>query len=479
MLGARILSHLPIGFAVSDAYPEMSSIPFFLLAFIILLGVLVVIHEFGHFIVARMCGVKVLRFSVGFGRVLWRRRFGRDQTEVTLCAIPLGGYVRMVDEREQEEGEQIAPEDLPRAFNRQGVGRRSAIVVAGPLANFLLAVFIYWLMFMVGSDAPRPVLGAPIAETPAAEAGIENGDRVLRVDGEAVTTLEDFHLRLMRQASRGGRVELEILDRQQSTHIRILDVRRLAEKNWEGDPFVLLGLRLFQPSFAPVIGTVLTGSPGEKAGMKIGDRVLTIEGAAVQTWSEVVDIVRRSPERALRVVVMRSGQEIGLSLTPEKNGAFGRIGVGVSESLLSGLHVVVRYGPVDAMGKAVVETWDRSVLTLVMMGKILTGEVSWRNLSGPVMIAEYAGKTARIGLDAYLKFMAIVSLCLGLFNLLPIPVLDGGHLLYHALEVVKGAPMSEKAMAMGQKIGLSLLATLMAFAFFNDFSRLLTPLFNG
>lgn len=464
----------------------MTSFMLYPLAFLVLLGVLVVIHEFGHFAVARLCGVKVLRFSVGFGRVLWKRRFGKDQTELTLCAIPLGGYVRMVDEREVDEGEQIAPEDLPRAFNRQGVGARSAIVAAGPVANFLLALLIYWLMFMVGSDAPLPVLGTPDAATPAAVAGIGNGDRVVRVGGEAVATLQDFHLRLMRHASLNDQVDLEVIDRQQARQTRVLDMRRLAEKNWEGDPLDILGLRLYQPPFEPIVGDVLPASPGEKAGLKTGDRVRSIEGNAVQSWSEFVNVVRRSPEQPLSVVILRAGQALPITLTPEKNGKIGRIGVGVSEAevekfkaAFDNLHTVVRYGPIDAAVKAGRETWDQTALTLVMMGKMFTGEVSWRNLSGPVTIADYAGKTARIGLDAYLKFMAIVSLCLGIFNLLPVPVLDGGHLLYHALELIKGSPLSEKAMDFGQKIGLSLLVTLMVFAFFNDFSRLLTPLFNG
>ncbi|GHU14317.1 zinc metalloprotease [Betaproteobacteria bacterium] len=464
----------------------MTSFILYPVAFVVLLGVLVVIHEFGHFAVARLCGVKVLRFSVGFGRVLWKRRYGKDQMELTLCAIPLGGYVRMVDERELEAGEQIAPEDLPRAFNRQGVGARSAIVAAGPVANFLLALLIYWLMFMVGSDAPLPVLGTPDAASPAAVAGIANGDRVRSVGGEPVVTLEDFHLRLMRHASMNESVELEVIDRQQMTQTRLLDMRRLAEKNWEGNPLDILGLRLYQPPFEPIVGEVLPDSPGEKAGLKTGDRVLAIEGQSVQRWSEFVDVVRRSPEASLSVVIARGEREMNIALTPEKNGKIGRVGVGVSEAeveklraAFDELHTVVRYGPIDAAGKAGRAAWDQTALTLVMMGKMFTGEVSWRNLSGPVTIADYAGKTARIGPDAYLKFMAIVSLCLGIFNLLPIPVLDGGHLLYHALELIKGSPVSEKAMEVGQKIGLSLLATLMIFAFFNDFSRLLTPLFNG
>ncbi|MDR1351197.1 MAG: RIP metalloprotease RseP [Zoogloeaceae bacterium] len=464
----------------------MSALFLYPAAFLLLLGVLVVVHEFGHFWMAKRCGVKVLRFSVGFGRVLWRRRYGADQTELTLCAIPLGGYVRMLDEREREEGESIPAEDLPRAFNRQGVGRRSAIVAAGPIANFLLAIFIYWLMFMVGGNALRPVLGAPLADTPAAAADIQEGDRVLTVEGEAVTTLEDFHLRLLRQASRKSSVMMTVADSQQLARQIRLNTGRLNEAGWEGDPFSLLGLQLYQLPFPPVLGEVEAGSPGAAAGLRRDDRVLAIDGVEVTRWRELVETIGRSPEQPLSLLIERAGQRLTLTATPARNGKIGRLGVGLSaaaagkvESESPGLYVFVRHGPVDAAFRAARETWAQSALMLTMMGKMLVGEVSWRALSGPLAIAEYAGKTAKLGPEVYLKFMAIVSLCLGIFNLLPIPVLDGGHLMYHALEVVKGSPLSENAMLRWQKVGISLLVTLMAFAFFNDLNRWLSPLFSG
>ncbi|MDR0673895.1 MAG: RIP metalloprotease RseP [Zoogloeaceae bacterium] len=459
---------------------------FYLAAFLLLLGVLVVVHEFGHFWVARRSGVKVLRFSVGFGQVLWRRRYGVDQTELTLCAIPLGGYVRMLDGRELEEGETIPEEDLPRAFDRQSVGRRSAIVAAGPLANLLLAILIYWLMFMVGGNALRPILGTPLEDTPAAAAGIRNGDRVLRVESEAVTTLEDFHLRLLRKASQSASVALEVADEQQLTRHVNLDTGGLNATGWKGDPFSLLGLKPYQPPFLPVLGEVLAGFPGEAAGLRPDDRVLAIDGVEVTRWQEFVDRVANSPEKPLSMFVERAGEQLTLVATPSREGKIGRLGVSPSaaevakvEARLPELYVFVRHNPVEAAYRAVREAWSQSALMLTMMGKMLAGEVSWRTLSGPVGIAEYAGRTARMGPGVYLRFMAIVSLCLGIFNLLPIPVLDGGHLMYHALEVVKGSPLSEKAMLRWQKVGISLLVTLMAFAFFNDLSRLLPPLFNG
>jgi regulator of sigma E protease len=461
----------------------VNTLLFYLAAFLLLLGVLVVVHEFGHFWVAKCCGVKVLRFSVGFGRVLWRRRYGADQTELTLCAIPLGGYVQMLDERELEAGETIPAEDLPRAFNRQGVGRRSAIVAAGPIANFLLAIFIYWLMFMVGSNALRPVLGTPPADTPAAAAGIQNGDQVLSVAGETVTTLADFHLRLMREASQQPKVALEIADNQQLTRHVNLDTGRLNDVKWEGDPFLLLGLRLYQPAFLPVLGRVLAESAGEAAGLRSGDHVLAIDDVEVTRWQQFVERVSRSPEAPLSIRIERAGQQLTLRVTPRREGSIGRVGVEPSEAEIArvekDLYVFVRHNPAEAALRAVNEAWSQSALMFAVMGKMLVGEASWRNLSGPVTIAEYAGKTARAGPDAYLKFMAIVSLCLGIFNLLPIPVLDGGHLMYHVLEVVKGSPLSENAMLRWQKVGISLLVVLMAFAFFNDLNRLFLPLFNG
>lgn len=460
----------------------MSDIPFYLGAFILVLGVLIVVHEFGHFAVARLCGVKVLRFSVGFGPVIWSRRFGADQTEWSLSAFPLGGYVRMLDEREAP----VPAAELSRAFNRQGVGRRSAIVAAGPLANFLLAILIYWLMFWQGSEELRPVLGPPVAETPAARAGIANGERVLQVNGIPVETWQDFRWLLLQQAAKAPQVELELLNEQQERHYRSLDVAELAEQGWQGDAFAHLGLRFYQPRIPALVGQVQPGTPGARAGLREGDLFLEIGGQKIEHWAQVLETVRQAPGRDMSFLLRRGDQEIRVQITPEaveeRGVTFGRIGVGVAEApgvAMPELRGFVSYGFLESGTKAVRETWDKSVFSLVMFGKMITGEASWRNLSGPVTIADYAGQSARLGLDYYLKFMALVSISLGILNLLPIPVLDGGHLMYHILEVIKGGPLSERAMAWGQQIGLSLLFTLMAFAFFNDLSRLLGPLFNG
>ncbi|HMU99832.1 MAG TPA: RIP metalloprotease RseP [Rhodocyclaceae bacterium] len=454
----------------------MSDFPVYAAAFVVVLGVLIVVHEFGHFLVARLCGVKVLRFSVGFGRPLWSRISGADETEWVLGAFPLGGYVKMLDEREGE----VAPHELHRAFNRQGVGRRSAIVVAGPLANFLLAIVLYWGVFLAGSDELLPILGTPSAGSPAAVAGFANGELVRNVDGEAVRTWTDFRWQVLKKAVEQEDVRVEVIDEAGLISVRRLDLVLAGARGWEGDAFERLGLTFYRPPIPAVVGRVVPDSPGEVAGLKQGDRVLAIDGQVVDRWPDVVVIVRSSPGKGLRFRVARAGGEEELTVVPaeveERRHTIGRIGVAPAESdePLREVRTRVSYDFLTAGAKAIEETWDKSVFSLVMLGKMLTGEVSWRNLSGPVTIADYAGQSAKLGLDYYLKFMALVSISLGVLNLLPIPVLDGGHLMYHMIEVVRRGPLSERAMEIGQQIGLSLLLALMAFAFFNDINRLLS-----
>jgi regulator of sigma E protease len=462
----------------------MLDLLFYTVAFLVLIGVLVVVHEWGHFVVARWCGVKVLRFSIGFGRVLWRRRLGSDQTEFTLCALPLGGYVRMLDEREMAEGETIAPVDLPHAYNRQSLGKRSAIVAAGPVMNLFLAFVIYALIYMAGSEEPSPLLGEPLAGSAAAVAGIQRGDLVREVAGEAVLTLEDFHWRLLQEASRADSVVLALTGAMGTGDRQVtLPVSALKASGWEGNPFERLGLRLFRPPMPPVVGEVMADSPAAKSGLLAGDRILAVNDAPLADWSDFVTLIRDSAGKPLFIDVLRAGEQRAyrLMIAPETRDGVWRIGVSVDKVLVeravSGigqarLYVTARYSVFAAIWKAARATWDKSAFTLIMVGRMLTGEVSWKNLSGPILIADYAGKSARMGLDAYLKFIALVSISLGLLNLLPIPVLDGGHLMYHALEFVRGRPVSEHFIARGQQIGMSLLLALMLFAFFNDVTRL-------
>lgn len=452
----------------------MSQLPFYLLAFVVVLGVLIVVHEFGHYLAARYCGVRVLRFSVGFGRTLWQRRLGSDGTEWAIGAFPLGGYVKMLDEREGE----VAPEECHRAFNRQSVGKRSLIVVAGPLANFILAILLYWVVFMMGSNELLPILGTPPASSPAASAGIVNGEQVRSLDGQPVATWDDLRWMLLHKAVDHESVELEVINERHEVAFRRISLVAAGEQGWEGDALERLGVRFFRPNLPPVIGTVKAGSPGESAGMRSGDEIVTINAVEIDTWHDFVLTVREAAGQSLHIELLRAGQPVAVDVVPEaiseRGKRIGRIGVGVAESgdARREVRVFVRYGVFAAAGKALEETWEKSVFSLVMLGKMLTGEVSWRNLSGPVTIADYAGQSARLGLDYYLKFMALVSISLGVLNLLPIPVLDGGHLMYHMIEVVRGKPLSERAMEIAQQLGLSILFVLMAFAFFNDMNRL-------
>jgi len=443
-------------------------------AFVVALGLLIIVHEFGHYAVARLCGVKVMRFSVGFGRALWLRRFGRDQTEWVVAMVPLGGYVKMVDEREGP----VAAADLSRAFNRQNVWRRIAIVCAGPVANFLLAIALYWVLFLAGVQEAKPILGAPDAGTPAAVAGVKQGDLVRAVNGEPTATWADVRWRLLDLALEHRNARLEVLEDGRTIAWRNLDLAQASGPDLESDFLVKIGLRLDRPRVPPVIDSVIAGGPAEQAGLRPGDRILTIDGAPIDSWSALVSKVRASPERTLRVRVQRDGREQGIALVPESvlqgESVHGRIGASsrVDPDLMRDYLVEVRYPPVEALGRASARTWEMSVFSLRMLWRMVTGSVSWRNLSGPVTIADYAGQSAQLGLAPYLAFLALISISLGVLNLLPIPMLDGGHLMYYSVEILKGSPVSERVMELGQRIGLALLLCLMAFAFYNDINRL-------
>ena len=403
-------------------------------------------------------------------------RVGPDRTEWAIAAFPLGGYVKMLDEREGD----VAPEELHRSFNRQSVWRRIAIVVAGPLANILLAVIIYWALFWQGTEELKPVLGPPAASSAAAAAGIVNGEEVIKVGGEVVQTWQDMRWVLLRHAMEQDAIDLEVINPKQEIAIRRLDVSAAKTDGWEGDALEKLGLSFYRPQIPPIIGSISPDSPAATAGLRAGDEILSIDGEPILTWTDVVLSVRAAPENPLVFVVDRDGKRLPIGITParKRDGEreFGQIGAAVKDNGLARreLMVVVRYGVLPALGKAIEETREKSVFSLVMIGKMITGEVSWRNISGPVTIADYAGQSARLGIDYYLKFMALVSISLGVLNLLPIPVLDGGHLLYYLLEILMRRPLTERLMEIGQQIGLALMLTLMAFAFYNDINRLLS-----
>jgi len=446
------------------------------IAFVVALGALIVVHELGHYVVARWCGVKVLRFSVGFGRALVSRRFGPDQTEWVIAAIPLGGYVKMVDEREGE----VAPTDLPRAFNRQRLGKRFAIVSAGPIANFLLAIALYWVLFVAGIPEAKPIVAAPEAGTLASQAGIARGDTIRAINGEPVVSWQDVRWRLLQLAFDKQPAKLEILDARNAIEWRTLDLARLSSDEVEGDLLARMGLKLYRPDVLPIIGKVVPRSVAEQAGLAAGDRIIAVDDAPVPTWDALVAKVRSSPGQVLAMEVMRDGTVRRIELVPETaneaHGPIGRIGAAprVDTDALASYYLEVRYGPVEALGRALAKTWDMSIFSLRMLGKMIVGEVSWRNLSGPVTIADYAGQSAQLGLIPYLSFLALISISLGVLNLLPIPLLDGGHLMYYAIELLKGSPVSERMMEIGQRAGLAVLLLLMAFAFYNDINRLLS-----
>jgi regulator of sigma E protease len=445
-------------------------------SFVIALGVLIIVHELGHYLVARWCGVKVLRFSVGFGRALFTHRIGPDQTEWVVAAVPLGGYVKMVDEREGP----VAPADLPRAFNRQSVWRRFAIVVAGPAANFLLAIVLYWALFLLGVQEAKPVLAAPDPGTLAARAGFARGDTIRAIDDDPVAGWQDVRWRLLKLALDRKQARIEVSDARGAIEWRTLDLSGFSADEVEGDLLVKLGLRLFRPDVPPVIGKVVPGSVADRAGLAAGDRVAAVNGERITSWDALVAKVRASPGRTLVLEVERDGRLRRIEVVPEATAqgaeSIGRIGAAphIDPESLKAYYFEVRYGPLEAAARALTKTWEMSVFSLRMLGKMLLGEVSWRNLSGPVTIADYAGQSASLGLAPYLAFLALISISLGVLNLLPIPLLDGGHLMYYTIELLKGSPVSERVMEIGQRAGLAVLLFLMAFAFYNDINRLLS-----
>lgn len=454
----------------------MSDFLLYAAAFALVLGILIVVHEFGHFAVARLAGVKVLRFSVGFGRSLWSRQFGRDGTEFSIGVFPIGGYVKMLDEREGI----VAPGELHRSFSRQSVWRRMAIVAAGPVANLVLAAALFWILFFSGTDELRPLLGKPSVSSAAEAAGIENGELVLSVAGDPVRTWQEMRWSLMRSAVDKDVVDLEVINERKEITIRRLNVAVTKADGWQGDALEKLGLSAFRPLIPPIIGSVIADSPAERADLRPGDEILKVDEAPISTWPDVVQRVRSSPDLPIAFAVRRGEELLSMRVTPqriiERGAAFGRIGASVDESGLNldQLMVRVSYDPLVSLQKAVSETWEKSVFSLVMIGKMIVGEISLRNISGPVTIADYAGQSAKLGLDYYLKFLALVSISLAVLNLLPVPILDGGHLLYYVLEIIRRKPLSDRAMEIGQQVGMALMLMLMALAFYNDINRLIS-----
>ena len=447
------------------------------IAFIVALGVLVTVHEFGHFWVARRLGVKVLTFSVGFGRALWSRRAGADETEYVVAMIPLGGYVKMLDESEGD----VAAHERHRAFNRQPLSTKVAVVVAGPVFNFLFAILAYWCMYMIGVDGLRPIVAEIAPGSVAERAGFDAGDEVESVQGEKVETWQSAVQSIIAASLDEGKIGVEVVDASGRRRERVIDLGAIVVDDLtRGRFFDRIGFAPARPVLPAVIGRVESGRPAQRDGLRPGDRVVRAAGEAVAGWSDWVRIVRERPGRTFVVGVERDGAEFEIQLTPDVEEAadgtrFGRIGAGVQapERLIERFYVTERYDPWPAFTKGIMKTGEISGLTLRMMWKMLLLEVSLENLSGPIGIAEYAGASARFGLARFLEFLGIVSVSLGILNLLPIPLLDGGHLLYYAVEFLRGRPVPEAARFIGQRLGIALLVGLMGLALYNDLARLL------
>ena len=457
----------------------MPSILNSLLAFLAAIALLVAIHEFGHYSVARLFGVKVLRYSIGFGQVLWSRRAGPDKTEYCLSAIPLGGYVKLLDERDCA----VSFAERDRAFNRQSGPVRMAILFAGPAFNLVFAILAYTLMFMHGVPGIKPVIGVIEPESVAASAGLREGDTIVSVGGRPVPTWESATLGILDELLAHGAIRLDVSGKGTAgralRQVVLQTGGRESELTEPGRLFGGLGFKPWAPVPDAVIGKLTAGGPAERAGMQSGDRVLTVDGIAVATWAEWVELVRARPGQSIEVRLLRGAEELQLAVDVEAvdsdSGQFGRIGAAVllSPGEFDHMRAEERYTLVNAVQRATVRTWEMSVLTLRMIWRMLVGDVSVKNISGPINIAQYAGYSASIGISAFLGFLAVVSISLGVLNLLPVPMLDGGQIVYTLAEQLKGSPLSERAQIIGQQVGLGLLLLLMSFAFYNDISRLL------
>ncbi len=445
-----------------------------LLAFIVAISILVTVHEFGHFWVARRMGVHVLRFSVGFGRPLWRRQ-AASGTEYVIASIPLGGYVKMLDEREGD----VPAERLEQAFNRKPVLRRMAIVAAGPIANFILAIVLYAGMYMIGVQGIRPYIGVVTPGSVAAQAGLEKHDLILAVDGRSVQSWEQARMALLEDALARNTLALRVRTVDGAETTRHLNVRGLHLLSESPDVLGRMGLSVWRPS-VPVIAKAMPGGAAERAGLQAGDRVVSMNGEKVVSTEAWIKAIQAHPGVPLKLSVERSGDRREVTVTPARRLVDGKprgfidaqIQGVVPAALRDTLRTEVRYGPLEALSQGAQRTWSMTVLTLRVLGRLVVGQASVRNLSGPVTIAEYAGISAAIGLSAFLGFLGIVSVSLGVLNLMPVPVLDGGHLLYQFIELVRGRPLSESAQIVGQKIGLALLGALMVLAIYNDLYRL-------
>jgi len=442
-----------------------------LVAFIVAISILVAVHEFGHYIVGRLCGMKVLRFSIGFGKPVWTRIAGQDRTEYCISAIPLGGYVKFLDEREGP----IDPEDQGRAFNHKPIASRIVVLLAGPFFNFLFAILAYWVLFINGIPTMKPAVGEVTAGTYAAEAGLEFGDRILKVGDRNATDWETALVSMLDEMLDDGRVPLELEGVDGWVRETTIDVGDDASRLTEpGMLFDGLGFQPWQPP--AIVGTVAEDGAAYAGGIEEGDRITAIDGESVVTFRDLQQIVRARPHETVIVELIRRNAGLSREVTlgsQELDGVItGLLGVGISTASTDYWYVR-KYAPFAAIGQAIQRSWTSIGFTVRMLSRMLTGEVSIKNISGPINIAQYAGNSATAGINAFLNFLALISISLGVLNLLPIPILDGGQIVYQTIEGLKGSPLSEKAQLFGQKVGILALLLLMSFAFYNDIARII------
>lgn len=449
-----------------------------ILAFVVAIAILVGIHEFGHFWVARKLGIKIIRFAIGFGKPLWTHKSNdKDGTEYVLAAIPMGGYVKMLDEREGD----VDLEEKHRAFNTQPVWKRFLVVLAGPMFNFFFAIAAFAAVQMMGVDSIRPLVGEITPNSVASSSGFENKDRIVGVNDVKTRSMQQFRLTLLNEYLVDPKLAIHVETASGAKAVRQLDLSSLSLLEDESDYVVKTGINFWLPPHTTLIHKVLPGKAAEVAGVKADDKLVSIDGQAVTSSDFFADYVNAHAGKNVELVVERNGNNVTLNMSPQLSEIDGKqrglIGVSlarkIDESALEDLFFVHEASFFDALKTGASETWDMSIMTLRVMGRLITGEASLKNLSGPITIANYAGQTAQVSLTAFLSFLAIISLSLGVLNLLPVPMLDGGHLLYYIIEVIKGSPVSEKFEAMGMKVGISFVAVLMVVAMYNDIGRLI------
>lgn len=454
----------------------LTSIP----AFIVAISILVAVHEFGHFWVARKLGIRVLRFSIGFGRALWKR-VGKDQVEYVVAAIPLGGYVKLLDEREGN----VDPVDAPFAFNRQPIWKRIAVLLAGPAFNLIFAVLLYWILFMGGVPGIKAVVGNVTPDSIAAHAGLRTDDQIVAVAGTNVSTVEAATLRILDDLVDDGTINMRVRGTDGSERTVTLDTgNRSRELTQPGALLRGLGFDYWQPRAAPVVGKVIAGGSAERAGLKPGDEIVSVNGTAVREFADLVRLIEPNANQTVQLQIKRQGELLNVPVTVsesvEDGRKVGRIGVGSSGKILAGTRqpsemvTVQKYGALAAIGAAIGETYEKSAFTLHIMGRLITGDVSLKAISGAIGIAETTGEAVRLGWRPSLITLALISISLGILNLLPIPILDGGQVVYQLAELVKGKPVSERALLLGQQIGIAMLILMMTLAFYNDIARHLT-----